>query len=199
MARKNIITDIEIHKEYTIPIVLVSIFSVMVSTVGVVHILDIFERNVLSEALQVIMNNFANTVGAISIFLYGFLPSIFRVFGTTGFFVDLINEGVNPFVLIGIASFGEALGSSMLYVLGKYIFRLVKGHHRELADADHVLRKYRILVYFLVPFFGSLGDLIMIVSGHQRVGLKHIFPFLVIGNFVVYGNWLLITIGQMNL
>ena len=199
MAKHNILYDIETHKEYTIPIVLIIIFTVVVSTIGIEFVSDIFERNVLSEDIQKLMSDWVNTVGALAIFLYGFLPSIFRVFGTTGFFIALLQDGINPFILIGIASLGEALGSSLLYFIGKYLFRLIKGHHRELADAGHVLRKYRIAVYFLVPFFGSVGDLIMVISGHQRIGLRLIFPLLFLGNSAVYTNWLMITIGQMNL
>jgi len=201
MGKKGLLNDIETHKEYTLPIILVGIFLIVVSNVGIDYLTEILDFNLVMQDFAILGEDFVNTLGAISIFLYGFVPSAFRIIGTTGFFLALIADGVNPFILIILGAVGEAIGSSVLYLVGRLLFKHLqnKGIDRKMASTDHLLAKYRIFVYFSIAFIGTAGDIIMLVSGHQRIGLLKIFPFLVLGNFFKYAIWLMITIEQLNL
>ncbi len=191
--------NIEKHKEFTIPIILIALFTIFVFGIGQDYIKELLDFTLISQDTEILLEDAVNTLGTLSIFLYGFVPSIFKIIGTTGFFIALFQDGVNPFILIGLGAIGETLGSSVMYILGRYIFRLFKGKTRDLAPAEHFLVKYRLIVFYLIPFAGSLGDVAMILAGHQRIGLLKILPFVLLGNIVRYGIWFMVTIGQLNL
>jgi len=191
--------NIEKHKEFTIPIILIALFTIFVFGIGQDYIKELLDFTLISQDTEILLEDAVNTLGTLSIFLYGLVPSIFKIIGTTGFFIALFQDGVNPFILIGLGAIGETLGSSVMYILGRYIFRLFKGKTRDLAPAEHFLVKYRLIVFYLIPFAGSLGDVAMILAGHQRIGLLKILPFVLLGNIVRYGIWFMVTIGQLNL
>lgn len=195
----SILKNIEKHKEFTIPIILIALFTIFVFGVGQDYVKELLDFTLISQDTEILLEDAVNTLGTLSIFLYGFVPSIFKIIGTTGFFIALFQDGVNPFILIALGAIGETLGSSVMYIIGRYIFRLFKGKHREFAPAEHFLVKYRLIVFYLIPFAGSLGDVAMILAGHQRIGLMKIIPFVLLGNFVRYGIWFMVTIGQLNL
>jgi len=198
-VKNSVLTDIKTHKEITVPLILITLFLIFIFNFGIDELTELTNLQIIVSDIVTIQNDLINAFGALAIFLYGFVPSVFRIIGTTGFFIALITEGINPFILIGLGALGETLGSALMYILGRYIFRLFKGKHRELASAEHFLVKYRILIFFLVPYFGSGGDILMILAGHQRIGLLRILPLVFVGNFIRYGIWLFMTIGQINL
>jgi membrane protein DedA with SNARE-associated domain len=138
-------------------------------------------------------------IGFLSIFLYELVPSVFRILTTTGFYIGLLNEGINPMVLIILTSVGRIFGFYLLYLLGRFLYRIFKKKNRELADADHILHKYKLIVFFLVPFFGALGDIVMVVAGHQRIGFLKIVPLLFLSNILRNAIWLYPTIAQIKL
>lgn len=191
--------DVEKHKEFTIPIALIGIFTIFIFTIGQQYVAELFDITHIAQNTEILVEDAVNTFGSLAILLYGFVPSMLRIIGTTGFFIALFQDGVNPFILIGLGALGETLGSSVMYIIGRFIFRLLKGKHKELAPAEHFLVKYRLIVFYLIPFAGSLGDVAMILAGHQRIGLMKILPFVLLGNFVRYGIWFMVTIGQLNL
>jgi membrane protein YqaA with SNARE-associated domain len=195
----SILKNIEKHKEFTIPIALIVLFTIFVATTGMQYVTELFDITHIVQDTEILVEDAVNTFGALAILLYGFVPSLVRIIGTTGFFIALFQDGVNPFILIGLGALGETLGSSVMYIIGRYIFRLLKGKHKELAPAEHFLVKYRLIVFYLIPFAGSLGDVAMILAGHERIGLMRILPFVLLGNFVRYGIWFMVTIGQLNL
>jgi len=195
----NMLGSIETHKEVTIPAIFVLGFILLLSIAG---FNDIQQAFTISELAILADKFFADAFvmfGVLSIFFYELVPTAFRLLGTTGFFIGLLQEGFNPFVLILIAVAGRMVGWFLLYLLGKYIYRVFKGEHRSLSDAGHFLHKYRLIVFFTVPFLGALGDLTMIIAGHQRIGFIRIVPFLFVSVIVRYTIWLYVTIGQINL
>ena len=201
MTKNRLLLDIETHKEYTLPILLVGVFLIVVTNVGLDELVELTDFKILQQNFEILGQDLVNTLGALAIFAYGFIPSAFRIIGTTGFFLALIADGINPFILVIFGALGEALGSSVLYLVGRGFFKHIqnKGIDKKLAGTNHILGKYRIIIYFSVPFIGSAGDILMLISGHQRIGILKIFPFLILGNFFRYSIWLMITIEQMNL
>lgn len=195
----NIITDIENHKKVTIPIIFIGLFLVLGIIAGFDDIQQVFTWGEIASTVDKIFEDSFVMLGFIAIFIYELLPTVFRLLGTTGFFVGLLQEGINPMFLVLLASVGRLFGWYLLYLLGRFIFRLFKGKGRELADAEHVLHKYRLVVFFLVPFLGFAGDLIVVLAGHQRLGFIRILPFLLLANIIRYAIWLYVTIGQIEL
>jgi len=197
----RLLKDIETHKEFTIPIILVAVFLILVSNLGFDQITELTDFKILQEDFEILGQDFINVLGTVSIFFYGFIPSAFRLIGTTGFFISLLADGVNPFILVILGALGESIGSSVLYLVGRGFFKYIrnKGLDKKLAGSDHILHKYRIFIYFTIPYLGSAGDILMLISGHERIGLIRIFPFLFLGNFFRYSIWLMVTVSQMNL
>lgn len=199
MAKRNLLGSIETHKEVTIPAIFVLGFLFLIGIAGVNDVQQAFTVSSVAEVTDKFFNDAFVMFGILSIFLYELIPTAFRLLGTTGFFIGLLQQGFNPMTLILIAVIGRIFGWYILYLLGRFIFRLFKGEHRSLADAGHFLHKYRLVVFFTVPFLGALGDLVMVIAGHQRIGFVRIVPFLFLSVILRYSIWLYITIGQINL
>lgn len=195
----SVITDIENHKKITIPLLFIGLFLVLGMIVGFDDIQQVFTWGEIAKTVDKSFEDSFVMLGFVAIFIYELVPTVFRLLGTTGFFVGLLQEGINPLFLVLFASIGRLFGWYLLYLLGRFIFRLFKGKSRELADAEHFLHKYRLIVFFLVPFFGFAGDLIVVLAGHQRLGFIKILPFLLLANIIRYAIWLYVTIGQIEL
>ncbi len=187
------------HAEITVPALFVVGFIILISVVGINEFTQAFTLTEFAKTADMFIEDSFVTLGIFSIFLYELIPSAFRLLGTTGFFIGLIDEGIHPMILIILASAGRLLGWYILYLIGKLVYRVFKGKERDLASADHFLHKYRLIVFFLVPFLGALGDLVVVIAGHQRIGFARILPFLFFANIIRYTIWLYITLGQLNL
>lgn len=197
MVRK-ILGSMETHKQVTIPSIFIIGFLLIIFTAGVNDVQQAFTIGTVANLADKFFSDAFVMIGILSIFLYELVPSAFRLLSTTGFFIGLLDEGFNPFVLILIAVIGRVGGWYILYLLGRFIFRIFSGKHRALADAGHFLHKYRLIVFFTVPYLSSLGDLVMIIAGHQRIGFIRILPYLFLSAILRYSIWLYITIEQMN-
>ncbi len=165
---------IEHHKEITIPTIFIIGFLILLSIAGFNDIQQAFTVAEFANLADKFFSDAFVMVGVLAIFLYELIPTAFRLLGTTGFFIGLLQEGFNPMTLILIAVIGRIAGWYILYLLGRFIFRIFKGQHRSLADAGHFLHKYRLIVFFTVPYLGALGDLILVIAGHQRIGFARI-------------------------
>lgn len=190
---------IETHKEITIPLLFVLGFIGIIAIAGFKDVQDTFTIATISDTTAKFFENVYVKIGFISIFLYELIPSAFRLLSTTGFFIGLLNQGINPMVLVLVASIGKVFGFYLLYVFGIFLYRIYKKKNREIADANHWLHKYRLVIFFLAPFLGVLGDIIVIVAGHQRIGFLRIMPFLLLANVLRNALWLYVTIGQINI
>lgn len=199
MTKKNILGSMEDHKRVTIPSLFAIGFLLLLFVVGINDVQSAFTVGTVAQVADKFFNDAYVMFGVLSIFLYELIPSAFRLLGTTGFFIGLLDEGFNPFTLVLIAGAGRVIGWGILYLLGRLVYRIFKGQHKSLADAGHFLVKYRLIVFFTVPFLGALGDLVMVVAGHQRVGFMKIVPFLAMSVIIRYSIWLYVTIGQIEL
>jgi len=195
----SIFQDIEIHKTVTVPLLFLIGFLILLSIAGFNDIQQAFTVTEIATSFDKAFADAFVMFGILAIFAYEFVPTVFRLLGTTGFFIGLLQQGFNPFVLILIASIGRLGGWFVLYILGRFIFRIFKGQSKDLASADHFLHKYRLIIFFTIPFLGVLGDLIIVIAGHQRLGFARIAPFLFMANIIRYSIWLYVTIGQIEL
>lgn len=194
---KGFLLNIEQHKTVTIPLLFVLSFLGIVIVAGTEELEQTFTIRTVADTTDKFFESVYVKIGFLSIFLYELVPSVFRLLSTTGFYIGLLNEGINPMVLIILTSVGRIFGFYLLYVLGRFLFRIFKKKNREIADADHILHKYKLIVFFLVPFFGALGDIVMIVAGHQRIGFLKVIPLLFLANVLRTAIWLYVTIAQI--
>lgn len=138
-------------------------------------------------------------IGILTIFFYSMIPSIFRILGTGGVLVRLLDAGISPMFILIVNVAGWIVGQYGLYLLGRFAFKLFKKEKQTIAKSEHWLRKYRLAVYIAIPFVGTLGELLLVFSGHQRLGFRKILPLLIIGDTAKVGIWLLWTMGQLKL
>jgi len=194
---KGFLLNIEQHKTVTIPLLVVLSFIAIVVVAGTEELEQTFTITTVADTTEKFFENVYVKIGFVSIFLYELVPSVFRLLSTTGFYIGLLNQGINPMALIIITSIGRVIGLYLLYLLGRFLYRIFKKKNRELADADHLLHKYKIIIFFLIPFFGVLGDLVMVVAGHQRIGFVKVIPLLFLSNVLRTAIWLYVTIAQI--
>ena len=115
-------------------------------------------------------------------FLYGIIPNTLQLLSISGITVRLLQTGFSPFVLGLVFAVGTLLGQLLLYFIGLFFYRYVRKKKTNSPDATHFLHKYHYLVFLIPSWTGSLGDLIMLVSGHERVNLAKALPFLFASN-----------------
>jgi len=141
---------------------------------------------------MLIASELFQAIGLVVLFAWTIIPSVKSIFPEV-FSLPLLLAGTHPVVLITVSALGATLGDYILYVLGRGAHRLFTGKKKELAEADHLLHKYRLPIFFGTPFIGVFGDIIMFVAGAERIGFMRILPFLLAGQF------LRMTIGMLGL
>lgn len=151
------------------------------------------------ESISMLFEEGFAQFGILAAFVYGFLPVTLMKLGITGIVVRILDLGVSPLFLVLFFALGRLIGQGILYGIGRFVYRLLKGKNRELAVADHFLHKYKYLIYLLTPLLGSVGDIIMLVSGHQRIGFMKIAPILYVGNVISSSLWIYWTVATINL
>ncbi len=189
-------------KEVQIAIVAIFVIALLVAGMGSLDLLilnSFIGIDTFQDSLLMLFDEGFAQFGILAAFVYGFLPVTLMKLGITGIVVRVLDLGISPLFLILFFSLGRLIGQGILYGVGKYTFRIFKGEHRALADADHTLHKYKTVIYLATPLLGSIGDLIMLVSGHQRIGFMKIAILLYIGNVISTSIWIYWTVATINL
>ncbi len=189
-------------KEIQIAIVAIFVVALLVAGMGSLDLLilnSFIGIDTFQDSLLMLFDEGFAQFGILAAFVYGFLPVTLMKLGITGIVVRVLDLGISPLFLILFFSLGRLIGQGILYGVGKYTFRIFKGEHRALADADHTLHKYKTVIYLATPLLGSIGDLIMLVSGHQRIGFMRIAILLYIGNVISTSIWIYWTVATINL
>ena len=193
---KDLISS-NVHREITLPVLIILSVIAIYVVAGANDLQAIIKAETITSTTERFFDDVYIKIGFISIFLYELVPTVFRLLSTTGFYIGLLNEGINPMILVIVASIGRIFGFYLLYLLGRFLYRIFKKKDRELADADHLLHKYSMIVFFLVPYFGVLGDIIIIVAGHQRIGFLKMIPMLFLSTVLRNAIWIYLTIAQI--
>ena len=115
-------------------------------------------------------------------FLYSVVPNTLQLLSISGITVRLLQSGFSPIVLGFVIAVGSLVSQLILYGVGLFFYRHVRRKKGDNASATHFLHKYHYLVFLIPSWTGSLGDLIMLVSGHERVNLIKAVPFLFSSN-----------------
>jgi len=195
----SLLTDIENHKRITIPLVLAGFLILLIVLTGVNSVEKILSPDIFVETSDKFLNDTFVRLGLLVIFFYELIPFTFRFITDSGFFAGLIQEGVNPISLIIITALGKLAGYYILYMIGRGISRILRGKDKELAGAEHILHKYKFFVFVAVPFLGSLGDLVVLIAGHERIGFLKIAPLLFISSILRISIWIFPFMAQLNL
>lgn len=128
---------------------------------------------------------------------YDMLPTIAQQFSLGAIHTELLQSGFDPNLFVVLTAFALLGGQLILYFIGIFIRKVHKGSIGNIAGKNHFLHKYHFLVYLIVPFVGIIGDLAMIYSGHQRINLLKIIPFLLIGDFISSARYIYPAVVQL--
>ncbi len=194
----------KLHHKKEVQIAIVAIFIVALLVAGMdfqdlLSLRSFIGIDTFQDSLVTLFDEGFAQFGILAAFVYGFLPVTLMKLGITGIVVRVLDLGISPLFLILFFSLGRLIGQGILYGVGKYTYRIFKGQHRSLVDAEHILHKYKIVIYLATPLLGSIGDLIMLVSGHQRIGFMKIAILLYIGNVISTSIWIYWTVATINL
>lgn len=136
-------------------------------------------------------------------FAYSALPTIAQQFSIGAISTQLLLSGIDPLMLMAVATVGLTLGHIAIYIVGlmfkKFHHGIKKGGFGDIAGKNHFLHKYHYLIYIIVAFTGILGDAIMLYTGYKRVNLLKILPFLLIGDFISTARWVYPTMAQLEI
>ena len=152
----------------------------------------------INESIEMFFLDQFAQFGILVVAGYHLIPTTFWVLGITGVVVRILDLGFSPFLLVLIVAAARVVGQGLLYLLGRYSYTLVKGRKRELAEAGHILHRYKIIVFLLVPWGGPIGDVVMIIAGHQRINFMKIAPILFVGNAIRSSLWIYWTVASIN-
>jgi membrane protein YqaA with SNARE-associated domain len=156
----------------------------------------------IAESIEIILHDQFAKFGSLIVFFYAMLPTIFKVIGTGGIFIRLLDNGISPLFMFIMSLIGKMIGFYLLYLAGRFFWQLLnknKKKKQELLPENHWIHKYRHVLYLAVPWFGSVGEVFIIISGHQRIGFLRILPFLAVSEGVRYGINLMLLLGQLEL
>jgi len=187
------------HKRITIPLIIAGLFILMLYLFDLQEVEKILSPDIFGDAGEKFLNDNFIRVGLLVIFFYELIPFTFRFITDSGFFVGLIQGGINPVVLLLLVASGKLVGYFILYNIGKFVFRVLRGKGKELAGAEHVLHQYKFFVFIAVPFLGSIGDLVVLIAGHERIGFAKIAPLLFISSILRTSIWLFPFMAQLEL
>jgi len=194
----------KLHHKKEVQIAIVAVIFIVVLFIGmqfkdIVTFTSFVGLDNFQESLLMLFEDGFIQFGMLATFAYGFLPVTLMKLGITGIVVRVLDMGVSPLFLVLFFALGRLIGQGILYAIGRFVYRILKGKDRELATADHFLHKYKFLIYLVTPLLGSIGDLIMLVSGHQRIGFIRIAPILYVGNVISTAIWIYWTVATINL
>ena len=119
-------------------------------------------------ANQIITNPLFATFGTFFVFVWTIIPSV-KSIPVEILSFPLLQSGVSPVVLVIVAWLGAVVGDYILYLAGRGVFHVIKRKSKELAQADHLLHKYRF-IFLITPFLGIVGDTVVFVCGRFRIG-----------------------------
>ena len=124
---------------------------------------------------------------------YGYLVLLFYSFG--GGFVGIVSAGVlsalgkmDLFLSIGIASFGNIVGSSFLVYLGRYqkeeLQKYLQKHKRKVALMQLWLRQFGIALIFVNKYIYGFKTILPLVVGLSKYPFSKFFLWNAIASMI---------------
>jgi len=193
------LTQLVDHKRVTIPIIIAVLFIFGVYLIGLEEIESIFSPDIFGFTGEMFLNDNFVRLGILVIFFYELIPFTFRFITDSGFFVGLLQSNISPIVLLLITALGKLAGYYLLYMIGRGVSRILRGRNKELAGAEHILHQYKFFVFLAVPFLGSVGDIVVLIAGHERLGFARIAPLLFFSSILRISIWLFPFMAQLQL
>ncbi len=187
------------HKRITIPLIIAGLFIGGLVLFDIQKVEEIVSPDIFGDVGDKFLNDNFIRLGILVIFFYELIPFTFRFITDSGFFVGLLQGGVNPVVLLLLVASGKLVGYYILYMLGRFVSRVLKGKNKDFAPAEHILHKYKFFVFIAVPFLGSVGDLVVLIAGHERLGFARIAPLLFVSSILRSSIWLFPFMAQLEL
>ena len=195
----TVLTEVIDHKRVTIPLVIAGLFILMLVLLDIERVQEIISPDIFGNLGEKFLNDNFIRLGILVIYFYELIPFTFRFITDGGFFVGLLQGGINPIALLIITALGKLTGYWILYMIGRFVSRVLKGRDKQLAPAEHILHKYKFFVFMAVPFIGAVGDIVVLIAGHERLGFARIAPLLFVSSILRISIWLFPFMAQLEL
>lgn len=148
------------------------------------------------------MEYFSN-LGFAGLFLSSFLAATILPFSSEIVLGVLLLNGFNPVASVGVATFGNVLGSFVNYAIGLwgglFFIRKVAGiSPDEFAAATRRFHKYGILS-LLFAWVPIIGDPLTVAAGVLKVNLFLFFILVASGKLIRYAviSYAILSLGRM--
>lgn len=128
--------------------------------------------------------------GYLGLFLTSFLAATILPLGSEVLLSLLLLNGHDPFLTIGVATFGNVLGSLINYALGLwrgmwFAEKLLRLSPEKMAGAENRFKRYGVisLLFVWVPI---IGDPLTIVAGALRINICVFLGLVTTGKLLRY-------------
>jgi membrane protein YqaA with SNARE-associated domain len=145
---------------------------------------------------SIISSQFFINFGLFALFLVSAIPQILTITNEI-IFVPLLDAGIHPFFIVVVAGLGAVLGDFIEYNIGRGI-NILRGNKGS-ENANHLLHKYRLPIFLVTPFLLIIGDIVLIIAGHERIGFKKIFPIVLVSQLLKKSLVMLIVLELVKL
>ena len=128
--------------------------------------------------------------GYVGLFLASFLAATILPLSSEVVLSFLLLNGLNPTILVSLATFGNVLGSFLNYAIGLWggvflIKKVLKISEDEFGKAQQIFKKYGVLSLFFA-WVPVIGDPLTVVAGALKINLLIFFILVASGKLIRY-------------
>ena len=128
--------------------------------------------------------------GYVGLFLASFLAATILPLSSEVVLSFLLLNGLNPTILVSLATFGNVLGSFLNYAIGLWggvflVKKVLKISEDEFGKAQQIFKKYGVLSLFFA-WLPVIGDPLTVVAGALKINLLIFFILVASGKLIRY-------------
>ena len=128
--------------------------------------------------------------GYVGLFLASFLAATILPLSSEVVLSFLLLNGLNPTILVSLATFGNVLGSFLNYAIGLWggvflVKKVLKISEDEFGKAQQIFKKYGVLSLFFA-WVPVIGDPLTVVAGALKINLLIFFILVASGKLIRY-------------
>ena len=128
--------------------------------------------------------------GYVGLFLASFLAATILPLSSEIVLSFLLLNGLNPTILVSLATFGNVLGSFLNYAIGLWggvflVKKVLKISEDECGKAQQIFKKYGVLSLFFA-WLPVIGDPLTVVAGALKINLLIFFILVASGKLIRY-------------
>ncbi len=128
--------------------------------------------------------------GYVGLFIASFLAATILPLSSEVVLAVLLLNGLQPIILVGVATFGNVLGAFLNYAIGLWggsclVRKVLKVSEDESVKAQQTFKKYGVFSLFFA-WVPVIGDPLTVVAGLLKINILIFFILVTAGKFIRY-------------